>query len=101
MEAFPLLAKTEKGPMSLAPSFFSNQCVTAAGAPGCLSGWAAAKASTCMQASPTPRRLAGKADVADRRLLTAAEAAGHPVVREVALDRVERFAHPMPGPFQH
>src|ERR1700730_11891891 len=47
-----------------------------------------------------PRGLAREADVADGRLLAAAEAAGHAVVRQMALDRVERFGDPVADPFQ-
>src|SRR5205807_3613557 len=46
------------------------------------------------------RGLAREANVADGRLLAAAEAAGHAVVRQVALDRIERFADPVADPFQ-
>src|ERR1700730_11842256 len=47
-----------------------------------------------------PRGLAREADVAGGRLLAAAEAAGHAVVRQMGLDRVERFSDPVAGPFQ-
>src|ERR1700736_2095289 len=47
-----------------------------------------------------PRGLAREADVADARLLAAAEAAGHAVVRQMGLDRVERFSNPVADPFQ-
>src|SRR5262252_8464723 len=103
MEAFP--SRAGKGPLSLAPSFFKSMrhgCRSA----GLLERMGGRK-GVDLHASidharerriglevdlevTRARRLAREADVADRRLLAAAEAAGHAVVREMAFDCVER-----------